>query len=101
MTQKRTHNLHKLFQDKSVEEAFAILRSLCGPTRFEIILALSKHKNGLTVSELAHILEASLSRISHQLRILKKDKLVRGKPMNRNVCYQLTNHHIRRHFASL
>ena len=101
MVKKTSHTLHKLFKDKDAEEVYRILRSLCGSTRFEIIHALSKHKNGLTVTELARIIEASLSRVSHQLKILKKDQLVLGKQINRTVCYELVDHHIKKHFASL
>lgn len=101
MTNIKQHSIHTLFANKDVKETRHILRSLCGPMRFEITLILSKYPEGLTVSEIAELLHSSLSRISHQLRILKKDNLVGSTREGRNVTYRIAHEHVRKHFKSL
>ena len=88
--------VRKFVVANSKKETFAILRILCGPMRFKIILVLGKYRNGLIVSRLADILGSSLSRVSHQLRILKKYNLVEAKKINRETLYRLANHRIRK-----
>lgn len=101
MKKSTKHSIHKLFANKDVKETRHILRSLCGPMRFEITLILSKYPEGLTVGEIAELLQSSLSRISHQLRILKKDSLVESAREGRNVTYRISHEHVRKHFKSL
>ena len=62
-----------------------------GPTRFKIILLLGHHQQGLNVTELAEILNFSLSRISHQLRILRKNKFVTASGTNRETVYKVSD----------
>ncbi|MBN1585556.1 winged helix-turn-helix transcriptional regulator [Candidatus Uhrbacteria bacterium] len=58
-----------------------VLRAISGQVRYRIICALAQSKNGLTVSEIAKLFGYSVSRVSHQLRILRKYRIV---TMNRN-----------------
>lgn len=95
------HSIHKLFANKDVKETRRILCALCGPRRFDITLILSKYQEGLTVSEIAKFLHTSISTISHQLRILKKDNLVDSVREGRNVKYRIAHEHVRKHFKSL
>ena len=53
---------------------------------------------GLTVTELAKILNMSVSRVSHQLRILREHNLVSAKKINRETLYTLANHRIKNYF---
>jgi DNA-binding transcriptional ArsR family regulator len=73
----------------SVKRAYKIIRALGSPTRFKIIIVLAQHRDGLTVSQIARILKFSLSRISHQLNILKLNRLIVAKRLNRDIRYKL------------
>lgn len=86
----------KLLSSKKVWKTYKVLRAICGSMRFKILVLLKENKAGLTVSEMSDILRASASRLSHQLRILKKNNLVYGTGKNREVIYKLQNHYIRR-----
>lgn len=88
--------MNQKLSDKKLKESFKVIRLLCGPIRFKIVFLLKKNNRGLTVTEIAELLNASLSRISHQLRILKEHKLVSAKKINRKVLYTLKNHRIRK-----
>lgn len=89
----------KLLVNKRIEESLKICRAICSPLRFKVIFLLKNHPSGLTVTELARILGSSLSRISHQLRILRKCNLVVAKGENRETLYKLSNHRIKRFFS--
>lgn len=46
--------------------------------RYRILTILRASPNGLTISEIAKVFRVSLSRISHQMRILESARLVAG-----------------------
>ena len=50
--------------------------------------------NDLFVSEIAQLLNMSLSAVSHQLRILRNAKLVKGTKQGKEVLYSLDDDHI-------
>ena len=95
----RIQKAKKILESKSVKETAQILKVLCGPSRFKIVVLLKYFPSGLTVTQISEMLGASLSRISHQLKILRKHKMVEGKGRNREVLYTLHNHHIRKHLS--
>lgn len=82
---------------KKINASLKTIRVLCGPTRFKIICLLSQNSDGLNVTELARILNSSLSRVSHQLKILKKHKLIVGAGKNRETIYKLADHRLRKY----
>lgn len=98
MDKKSINNLQNLVNHKKAGESFDIICVLCGKTRFKIALVLMHYREGLTVTELSKILNASLSRISHQLRILRAHKLVLARRKNREVIYKLANHRLKKFF---
>ncbi len=87
----------KIFINKKVSDSYKILRVICGPMRFKIIVLLRQNKKGLNVTALGEALGASLSRISHQLSILKKHKLISGSGSNRETVYRLSDHRLRKY----
>jgi DNA-binding transcriptional ArsR family regulator len=87
--------------DKKINESLKIMRALCGPMRFKIIYLLHKNKKGLSVTEIAEILHGSLSRISHQLSILKAHKMVRSSGQNRETIYKLGDHGLVKYISIL
>lgn len=98
LSARSLRKLKDLLNNKKTRESYKVLRVLCGPMRFKIALVLHEYKKGLTVTELSNILDASLSRVSHQLRILREYRLVSAKRENREVVYMVTNHRIRKFF---
>lgn len=48
----------------------------------------------LCVSEIAEILEVSLSAVSHQLRVLRSAKLVKTRKSGKDVYYSLDDEHV-------
>ena len=76
-TLKDLSNLFKIFGDH---------------TRIRILHALSFSE--LCVCDLVSILKMSQSAISHQLRILRAEKVVRYRKEGKNVFYRLEDEHI-------
>ncbi|MDY2727639.1 MAG: metalloregulator ArsR/SmtB family transcription factor [Candidatus Onthovivens sp.] len=61
-------------------------------TRIKILWALDTRS--MTVSELCVALEMTKSAISHQLKTLKDNKLVKYKKIGKNVIYSLDDEHV-------
>ena len=68
------------------------LRVLGDPTRLRIVDALSRYE--LCVCDLAVIVEASQSTVSHSLRALRRMRLVRYRRDGRIAYYSLSDDHI-------
>ncbi len=62
-------------------------------TRIKILYALFESE--LCVSELCELLELGQTAVSHQLRVLKINKLVRFRKEGKNVYYSLADDHVR------
>lgn len=62
-------------------------------TRMKIIAVLLEGE--LNVSEIAAITNSTPSAISHQLRVLKQAKLVKGRKDGKAVYYSLDDEHVR------
>ncbi len=61
-------------------------------TRIKILFALLKHE--LSVGEIAQQLSATDSAISHQLKILKANKLVKSQRNGKSIIYSLSDSHV-------
>ena len=61
-------------------------------TRTGILCVLEKGE--LCVSDIASILEMSISAISHQLRVLRGAKLVKSRKEGKDVFYSLDDEHV-------
>jgi len=91
-----------ILERNEVKQLLQTLRVLCGPMRFRILMALKYlGQNGLTVTNIALILNASSSRISHQLKILKDYNLIRIKKRNREVWYVLADHRAEKYLSGI
>lgn len=67
-------------------------KTLGDPTRIKIIHALSQTE--LCVCDLAELLDMSQSATSHQLRVLRTNRLVKYRKEGRTVYYSLDDDHI-------
>jgi len=76
-----------------------IFKLLGAPTRLKLALALIE--NELCVCDLAAVVNASISAVSHQLRLLKGARLVKYRKDGKMVYYSLDDDHIKTLVAQL
>ena len=76
---------------RKTAELFGVLSD---PTRVKVILALSKAE--LCVGDLAQVVGASGSAVSHQLRILRNLGLVEYRKEGKLALYSLSDEHLER-----
>jgi ArsR family transcriptional regulator, lead/cadmium/zinc/bismuth-responsive transcriptional repressor len=79
-------------QPQAVQTATDIFRVLGDPTRLRIVDALTRHE--LCVCDLALIVNASQSTVSHSLRALRQLRLVKYRKEGKIAFYSLDDHHI-------
>ena len=84
-------------QSATVERLAETFKALGDPTRLRILSALSRAE--LCVCDLATLLGASESAISHQLRLLRSLRVVRARRDGRMVFYRLDDDHVVRLLA--
>ncbi len=62
-------------------------------TRIRILYAL--YDNEICVNDLSELLNMTQSAISHQLRILKQNRLIKGRRDGKLILYSLADEHVR------
>ena len=62
-------------------------------TRIKILWALDNGE--MCVGDIAVVLSMTKSAVSHQLRVLKENRLVKNRRQGKNVYYSLTDSHIK------
>lgn len=88
LTLKKLQN--EIFVDQKLKEIQVVLELLDSETRLRILILLSK-KEFLCVGDIADTLRLSVSAVSHQLRLLRKEQLVRSKKKGKVVYYSISN----------
>ncbi len=79
--------------DEATARALAdIFQALADPTRARIISALAARE--LCVGELAALLGMSISAISHQLRLLRRLRVVKYRRQGQHIFYGLDDDHV-------
>jgi DNA-binding transcriptional ArsR family regulator len=73
---------------KNIAKTCNLYDVISDPTRLKIIILLKKHKK-ICVTDLAEIINVSISAISHQLKLLEKCDIVKSQKMGKMVCYRL------------
>ena len=76
-----------------VEKICAVFRVLADPTRMGVLTALMQGE--MCVYHLTEVCDATQSSVSHQLRILRDNNIVRARRLGQNVEYSLADAHIR------
>lgn len=85
--------IRKMLPEEDVIYNLAELFKMFGdPTRAKILRCLQIRD--LYVGEIADILEMSISAVSHQLRVLRSAKLVKGTKEGKEVKYSLDDDHV-------
>ncbi|MBQ1505060.1 MAG: helix-turn-helix transcriptional regulator [Oscillospiraceae bacterium] len=72
--------------------AVAFGKAVADPTRMRILYALAKKE--VCVGDLAAALEMTKSAVSHQLRALRGEGLVRARRAGKNIYYALDDQHV-------
>ena len=78
--------------DEVVYELGELFKTIGDPTRIKILYALKDRE--LCVCNLSELLEMTPSAISHQLRVLRNNKLVKYRKEGRSVYYSLDDDHV-------
>jgi ArsR family transcriptional regulator len=89
LTSSKIKNLQDfLAKTDSLERTMSLADIINGETRLKILCTLARVEN-LSVSDIADILKARPSGISHQLAILRENNLVKTSKRERVVLYAL------------
>ncbi len=78
---------------EDVEKVCKIFHLLADPGRLKIVLALMNGE--MCVYHLTEICDGTVSGVSHQLRVLRDNGIVRAKRMGKNVEYSISDNHVR------
>lgn len=76
-----------------VEEVCQIFRLLSEPSRLKIVLALMQGE--MCVYHLLGLCDSTKSALSHQLRILKDNNIVKARRFGKNIEYSIADMHVR------
>ena len=82
----------KTLADDVVYDLAEVFKTMGDPTRIKILYALKERE--LCVCDLSELLDMSSSAISHQLRVLRNNKLVKYRKEGRSVYYSLDDDHV-------
>jgi DNA-binding transcriptional ArsR family regulator len=75
-----------------LDGAVAFCKAISDPTRMRILYALSQCE--VCVGDLAASLEMTKSAVSHQLRFLRGEGLVKARRAGKNIYYSLDDQHV-------
>ena len=75
-----------------VEKLCVMFRMLADPTRMKIVLGLMK--GDMCVNQLMEVCDGTQSAVSHQLRVLRDNKIVKAKRMGQNIEYSIADEHV-------
>ena len=83
---------HEMIDEDTLFDLADFFKLFGDSTRVKILYALSRSE--LCVGDIAELLGMTQSAISHQLRILKQSKLVKGRREGKTVLYYLADNHV-------
>lgn len=96
MGEKHLNNIEKVKKNMPKEETLFDIAELFkvfgDSTRMKIICSLFKSE--MCVCDIADVINATQSAVSHQLRILKQAKLVKYRKEGKTVYYSLSDKHV-------
>ena len=97
--EKKVLKVQKNFPDETIiNDTSDILKILGDPTRLKIVLALTKEK--LCVCDLSVLSNVSVSAVSHQLRLLRGQRLVKFHKQGKMVYYSSADEQISKIIAA-
>jgi DNA-binding transcriptional ArsR family regulator len=84
--------LENLIEEDDIVDISEIFKILGDPSRMRIVAALRIKE--LCVGDIAALMEISLSGVSHQLRLLKRSRIVKTRRDGKMMYYSLDDNHI-------
>jgi ArsR family transcriptional regulator len=78
--------------DEQIAEMGARFKVISDPSRLKILLALSGGE--LCVDHITEAVDGNQSAVSHQLKILKDNKIIKSRRSGKNVLYEVSDWHI-------
>ena len=84
--------IDKMPEESELYDLADLFKVLGDSTRIKILYAL--YENEMCVYDIANILNMTQSAISHQLRILKQNRLVKYRKEGKTVLYTLADQHV-------
>lgn len=78
--------------DSEISEMGARFKVISEPSRLKIILALAGGE--LCVEHITEAVEGNQSAVSHQLKILKDNKIVKGRRQGQKMLYSVSDWHV-------
>lgn len=77
---------------QEIDEISRIFKLLSDKTRLKILLSLEKGERNVTT--IASTVEMEQSAVSHQLKLLRENRMVRSRRAGKTVYYQLDDEHV-------
>lgn len=93
--QLHEHNIKVVkdnFPEQTINDIAYLLKILGEPSRLKIVLALSEGE--MCVYHLVEAVNSNQSAVSHQLRILRENKVIKSHRDGKNIVYSLEDEHI-------
>lgn len=84
--------LNRLIPEDDIVDISEIFKLLGDPSRMRIVAALRIKE--LCVGDIAALMEISMSGVSHQLRLLKRSRIVKTRREGKMMYYSLDDEHI-------
>lgn len=83
--------LNEVTED-NIQQVSKFFKSISDPTRLRILLALSEQE--MNVSSITEKLGMEQSAVSHQLKSLRENRLVKSRKEGKSVVYSLDDQHV-------
>lgn len=83
---------NKMLEDKLFQKVSVFFKLVGDETRLKILYALDN--NEMCVCDIANLLNMTKSSISHQLKLLKENGLVKSRKCGKEVYYMLDDLHV-------
>ncbi|MBO0448921.1 winged helix-turn-helix transcriptional regulator [Enterococcus sp. MJM12] len=79
-------------QETEILQVSRLFKVLADKTRLKILLALKKGE--LNVTTIGEVVEMEQSAVSHQLKLLRDNRVVKSRREGKTVLYSLDDHHV-------
>lgn len=83
----------KELNPEAIQQTSRFFKTIGDPTRLKILLALSE--NEMNVGSITEYLEMEQSAVSHQLKLLRENHLVKSRKEGKSVVYCLDDKHVK------
>ena len=84
--------LNKMPSEETFDELINFYKLLADSTRAKILFVLDQHE--MCVCDIANVLGMTKSAISHQLKLLKDNNIVKSRKDGKEVFYTLSDEHV-------